>query len=93
MRKKIARMERPLKFISRLQEEGKLKRINIEIINENLTTQTCGKCRVTYKFKGEIYKCKKSSIATLTGFPKGFFIKCLETGDSCQKYQEISTFM
>jgi hypothetical protein len=50
--KKIAQMER-------LKNKAKLFGVTVKIVNKNMTTQRCGKCPSTYKFKGEIYECTK----------------------------------
>jgi transposase len=55
--KKIAQIERHMTFIKRLKEKAELRGIRIKIINENMTTQICGKCFSKYKFSGEIYNC------------------------------------
>lgn len=60
--KKFIQIERHMKFLARLKEKAKLKGVTIKIINENMTTQTCGNCFSTYKFSGEIYKCEKCKI-------------------------------
>ena len=57
--KKIAQMERHMKFIKRLQEKAKLEGIIVKIVNENMTTQCCGHCFSTKKFSEEIYNCDK----------------------------------
>jgi len=60
--KRIAQTESHMKFIKRLEEKGIEKGVTIKIINENMTTQTCGKCFNKYKFSGEIYECEKCGI-------------------------------
>lgn len=55
--KKIIQIERHMTFIKRLKEKAELRGVTIKIINENMTTQICGKCFSTYKFSGEIYNC------------------------------------
>ena len=56
--KKMATIESHSLFIKRLKEKGKLNGTTIKIINENMTTQTCGNCFNKYIFKGETYECK-----------------------------------
>lgn len=55
--KKIAQIERHMTFIKRMKEKAELRGITIKIINENMTSQICGKCFSKYKFSGEIYNC------------------------------------
>jgi transposase len=57
--KKIATIESHMKFIQRLIETCQIKGVVIRIVNENMTTQCCGKCYGTKKFRGEIYECEK----------------------------------
>ena len=59
MTKQIGKIESHMKFINRLIHKSELYGIKVKIINENMTSQVCGMCHSTYKFKGEIYNCNK----------------------------------
>ena len=61
--KKMAQIVSPMLFLHRLIEKAELKGINVKIVNENMTTQTCGKCLNTYKFSGETYNCAKCKLS------------------------------
>jgi IS605 OrfB family transposase len=49
-------------FLKRLENKCKQEGVILKIVNEDMTTQTCGRCFSTYKFKEEIYKCSKCNL-------------------------------
>jgi len=57
MTKKIAKIESPMKFLNRLQQTAEVNGITVKIVDECMTTQSCGNCYSTYKFKGDTYEC------------------------------------
>ena len=60
--KKVCQTESPSTFLKKLKEKGELHGITIKVVDECMTTQSCGKCYSKYKFREEIYKCKKCGI-------------------------------
>lgn len=60
--KKTAQIESHSLFLKRLIEKAELKGVTVQIVNECMTTQSCGYCRATYKFKGETYICKECGL-------------------------------
>ena len=49
-------------FLKRLENKCKQEGVILKIVNEDMTTQTCGNCFSTYKFKEEIYECSKCGL-------------------------------
>ncbi len=49
-------------FLKRLKNKCELEGVILKIVNEDMTTQSCGKCFSTYKFEEEIYKCSKCNL-------------------------------
>lgn len=60
--KKMLSMLSHSTFLKRLKNKCEEKGVTLKIVNEDMTTQICGNCFSTYKFREEIYKCTKCSL-------------------------------
>lgn len=60
--KQMMQEQSHMRFLKRLENKCEEKGITMRIVNELMTTQTCGNCLSTKKFEGKIYDCEKCGI-------------------------------
>lgn len=60
--KKMFSILRHSQFMKKIINKCKIEGVILRIVNEDMTTQTCGNCFANYKFSEEIYECKKCGL-------------------------------